>query len=110
MPTVERRQQKKAAQGFRREKKAGRADVLHLNSNMGSTSVPAPPQLHFTRSTDGGAGWNAAPGVLDVCAFDFGRSRMDYSMIFIVQIYNNLCFSVLFETMRRFIGEGILDG
>jgi hypothetical protein len=35
------------------------------------------------RSTDGSASWNAVPGVLEVCAFGFDRSRTDYSMIFI---------------------------
>jgi hypothetical protein len=40
-------------------------------------------QLRFMRSTDGGASWNGVPGVLETCAFGFGRSRTDYSMIFI---------------------------
>ena len=39
--------------------------------------------------TDGGASWNAAPSVLEVCAFDFGRSRIDYSMVFIVGWVHN---------------------
>ena len=63
--------------------------LFFTSGPQGGAESPHPAANPFMRSTDGGASWNAVPGVLEVRAFGFGRSRRDYPIIFIAGWVHN---------------------
>jgi hypothetical protein len=63
--------------------------LFFTSGPQGGAGSSHPAVNPFMRSTDGGASWNAVPGVLEVRAFGFGRSRTDYPIIFITGWVHN---------------------